>query len=190
MMELNKAELIKFLQCIANDHKEGFLSLNLSQRDVGTLRLRYKVETPEAAKKLLAELKSGVATPTDKLVLETRAKERAARERAVQRERRDTEKATKELAKRKAKLDAAAIKAEDKERQERFDKRQTAIIKKPKGKAKVWQLPNDVEPEQFRHMLINQGVRFVCDRFSIGPSDIRNEVLRLKLKINWELVRR
>lgn len=191
-MELSKAELIKFLTCIVNDHREGFLSLNLSSRDIGTLRMQYKVETLEAAKTLLAQLKSKTSTPTDKLVAETRAKERAARERSTQRERRELERNTKVAKKAREKIDANAIKAEDRKRQERFDKRQATSVKKPKAatKAKAWQLPDDVEPHYFQHMLINQGVRFVCDKFSIGPADIRNEVLRLKLKINWELVRR
>ena len=53
-----------------------------------------------------------------------------------------------------------------------------------------WTLPDDITPERFRHMIASRGFRFTMNMLDVSAEQIVKEANRLRLKINWDMVKR
>lgn len=76
------------------------------------------------------------------------------------------------------------VKKQDAKRQEKFEKSKKKAIKT------TWRIPEDTTRERFQNDIVNRGMQFCLDKYTVDADDIYAEAERLKLDIKWELVRK
>lgn len=211
---LDRPQLRQFLELCSRAVGTGEfeIHLGLGRQDVEWLKNRLGIEEPMDARRYLQDfegddrleemLKDNQRDLARRKRNEAQARleNREAQQAAEQRRR---QQAVKEL------TDPTAIKKEDAERQRRFaaseradgNKKANSVHHVPSAyydgdteqatekERPSWELPESVDPDMFRVWITSYGLRFVRDRFSISNADIRREVKRLGLKINWDTVR-
>lgn len=186
---LSKTDLRKFIKMCAEDRGTGDFEiyLGLSRNEVLRLKGSLGIQNPQDARDLMSD----VVVLEEKEEELRRIEQQAVlkRERDAAQERLDAANARRQqdrAEKKRRVLNVTKVKNQDKKRQQKFEKQQSARPIKKDG----WRLPSNVQPEDFARDLRVRGMRFTCDRYDITRSDIMSEVARLKLKIDFDLLPR
>lgn len=214
VLVFNNHQIRKLVELVAAGYSNSEIStrLNVSESDLILLRNQHKVDSLEVARDLMKGYEKDDKIQEAELVKDrTKAKVDLANAETRlnnQSQARNIEVETKiAKAKKVARQKANAFKDEDKVRQRKLEdlvcqKDPLAEYRKPSqyyigtnikrarpipGK---WFLPDNIDPNDFQFNLINKGVNFVKEQFNIKDSDIRREIERLNLKIDFDLLPR
>ncbi len=190
---LDKTQFNKFLQLIAEARNSGDFEiyLGLNRREIELLKRQLNIDSSEDARKMLQNVaeyeKKYQEIQLDeqrKIALTARlAAEKRLKEFELQKQ---TEK-EKRIALAKKVLNVSKIKKQDSARQKKFAASQQPKLQKEQS---AWHLSDEDTPEQFQQLLVSRGWGFIRDKYGISNQDIKNEVLRLKLKVNFDLIPR
>jgi hypothetical protein len=194
--ELTLAERIKFVELVSQLATPGTFErhLGLAPNDVQHYKRILDIESQDEARRLLRNLRKDDADKNEARVIEQVSRVREAE--AIANER------LKELAARKQaqaevepkpKPNITLVRKEDAERQRRFEASEKAKEQEATKKVgSVWRLPIDDNESvnRFRREIVNHGLSFCFKKYGATANQIKAEAERLKLKINWDIVRR
>lgn len=180
--EFTVAEYKIFLDCIVKMSPQTVFEakLGLSRADVEFYKTKYDINSQDQARNLLKELLKQLTDSDDSRIEKNRTSEvertRLANDRL--------EKSEKDLAVKKEFIDPNKdeIRAKEKKAQSRLDKQEHIDISK--------HIPFVDDEQTFKRDLTTKGVTFCCRKYDVTPLELKKEVLRLNLKINWEILRR
>jgi len=168
--ELNKKDLKSFLKLIIECAPLGNFNvyLNMSPRDIDLHKKRLNIRTIDDAKKMLRSL-----TPApEPLVKKSEPKP------VVESSKTKTALKVKKMTRAKNEKQMKKIK-------QNFEKTKKPIVSE-------WRLPETDSDSinQFYRRIIGLGLSFCANMYNVQTKDIKAEANRLKLKIDWDLVKR
>lgn len=200
--ELNNKQKQRFLQLIAELASPVYFEreLGLSQSDIDFFKNELSVETQDDARRALRRLVSDTEETLQARIRDNTQKQREAETVAQQRldefESKKKKTSADKRAKNRAGIDSNAVRKEDAERQERFEKTQEEAVA-AKAAMSDWQLELDgrqsFDQERislFRHDIIQHGLNFCMQKYGASARELKAEATRLGLKIDWDLIRR
>jgi autonomous glycyl radical cofactor GrcA len=197
--QLTLAERIKFVELVSQLATPGTFErhLGLAANDIEHYKKQFNIESQDEARCLLRKLRKADADKNEARAIEQISRVREAE--IIANERLKELEARKQASvEPKPKPDINVVRKEDAERQRRFEasekdkKVDVAYRKALKDGGLVWQLPIDSHDsvERFRREIMNRGFSFCFKKYGATANQIKTEAERLKLKINWDIVRR
>lgn len=211
---LNEHQTRQLVEMVSSGYGNNEIStrLGFSENDVKSLRERIGVETLDDARELMLTYTKQDAIDGEIATIE---RNKARIERGNAQKRLDAKNKAAEAAqesetvetKKVAAKKAVKFKDDDKARQKRLEessgpktdllddcyrpsKYYIGASMKPKATRGKWRLPADVEPIDFRLMLLSKGRTFVREQFNIKDLDIQREIERLALKLDFDILPR
>lgn len=193
---LDRVQRIEFLELVAQMSSIATFErkLGLTSADVAFYKRELDVESPDEARRKARKLQLQSDDEREaRIVEQTRQVREAERIAQARLEVLEAQKAARELEKPARKTDINSVRHEDAERQRRLDE-QLSAVKKP---AKEWHLPMEAgsgskeeQMDRFRRDIVYHGLGFTAKKHNVTPAQIRYEASRLKLSINWDIVRK
>lgn len=190
---LTLAQRIQFLQLFIKMSGQSTFErvLGLDAADVAHYKKMLDVESPEEARVLLRKLKRENQEAQEARIMEQTKRVREAQD--VANKRLEELEAKRSANKPPKQYDANAIKQEDANRQRKWEQSQEKVSK-PK---KEWTLVLEGSESQreetvnrFRRDIVNRGIAFCRKKYNATENQLRFEAKRLKLNIDWDIVRR
>jgi hypothetical protein len=198
--KLTMPQRIEFLKLIAQLASNSTFErkLGLDPADIEYYKKQFDVENQDDARRLYKRLEIAMVEGREEVIINETSKARAAEETANLRLkelelRRTIEKREKAV----GTPDGNKVRAEDAERQQRFQAEQEAKTAEALSKSEPWSLPlagseSDRRGiiDRFRRDLENCGMQFCINKYHASPMQLKAEANRLKLRVNWDRVKR
>jgi hypothetical protein len=190
---------IEFLKLVAQLASNATFErkLDLDANDIEFYKKQFDIESQDDARRLYKRLEIEQFEGREEMIISENSKARSAEEVANKRLKElEAERAAEKRS--KAVLpDGNKIHAEDAERQRRFTQEQLEKEAEVLEKLEEWQLPLDVPEtdkkgiiDRFRRDIENNGLTFCHNKYHATSAQIKAEAIRLKLRINWDRVKR
>jgi len=197
---LTMVQRIEFLKLLAQLSSNSTFErrLGLDPSDVEYFKKQFGVESQDEARRLYKRLEIDLREGREEMIMTETGKARAAEETANLRLkelelRRVIEKREKAV----GTPDANTVRSEDAERQQRYDEQQAAQTAEALNKSEPWFLPLEGTEsdrrgitERFRRDIEHCGLQFCINKYQASPIQLKAEAARLKLRINWDRVKR
>lgn len=191
--QLTPARKLKFLQLVATMASPAVFErkLGLLPSAISFFKTSFGIERPEEARLMAKALSKQIDLEKEEriqaMILEAREAEAIAQARLdeLQRKRNETSD--------KPKIDVNKVRQEDAERNKRYQesKSQVSVPKED------WRLPitpnagsREEQIDRFRRNIVYRGINFMTKLYDITPTQLKYEAERLKLNINWDVVKR
>jgi hypothetical protein len=198
--KLSMPQRIEFLKMVAQlaSNTTFERKFGLEPADVEFYKKQFDVESQDDARRLYKRLEVDMIEGNEERIISETSKARSAEEIANMRLRelelrRNIERREKEV----AKPDGNKVRAEDAERQQRFQQEQKNQVAEALSKSEPWCLPLEGTAddqrgmtERFRRDIEHCGMQFCVNKYQASPLQIKSEAARLKLRINWDRVKR
>ena len=199
-VKLTAKQRIEFLKLVAQlattSTFERRLGLNAS--DVEFYKKKYDVESQGDARRLYKRLEVEQLEGREDMIISETSRARQAEEVANQRLKELEQKRIAERIEKAVKApDANVLHKEDAERQRRFVAEQENKMTEALSRSESWTLAlvgTDSEKrsmiDRFRKDIEYCGMTFCVNKYHVQPIQIKAEAARLKLRINWDRIKR
>lgn len=198
--KLTTSQGIEFLKLVAQLASNSTFErrLGLSAADVEFYKKEFDVESQDDARRLYKDLEIALLEGREDMIISETSKARSAEETANLRLkemelRRTIEKREKAV----GTPDGNVVRAEDAQRQKRFEQEQEDQVTEALGKSDPWFLPLEGSEsdrrgitDRFRRDIEYCGMQFCVNKYQASPIQLKAEAARLKLRINWDRVKR
>ena len=197
---LTMPQRIEFLKLLAqlssNSTFERRLGLDLN--DVEFYKKQFDVENQDDARRLYKRLEIEQIEGREEMIISETSKARSAEEIAnLKLKELELRRTIEKREKAVGTPDANKVRAEDAERQRRFDGEQQAQQTEALSKCEPWFLPlegSDADRrgmiERFRKDIEYCGMTFCLNKYHASPIQIKAEAARLNIRINWDRIKR
>lgn len=198
--KLSMKQRIEFLKLVAQLSSNSTFErkLDLDASDVEFYKKQLNIESQDDARRLYKRLEIEQFEGSEEKINSETSKARDAEEVANKRLK---ELEAKRVAEKREKAvgipNVNAIRQEDADRQLRFDEEQRAQEAEVLARVEEWHLPLDVPEtdkkgivDRFRRDIENNGFTFCLNKYQASPAQLKAEAVRLKLRINWDNVKR
>jgi len=173
-------------------------TLGLSAADVDFYKNEFNVENQNDARRLYKRLETDMIEGNEERIISETGKARDAEATANLRLKElELRKTIEKREKAVGTPNGNAIRTEDAERQQRFQQEQDAQMTEALSKSEPWFLPLEGSEsdrrgitERFRRDVENGGLQFCVNKYQANILQLKTEAARLKLRINWDRVKR
>jgi hypothetical protein len=198
--KLTMPQRIEFLKLVAQLASNSTFErrLGLDPADVEYYKKQFDVESQDDARRLYKRLEIDMIEGNEERIISETGKARDAE--AIANLRLKELELKKTIEKREKAVgtpDGNAVRAEDAERQQRFQQEQDAQTAEALSKSEPWSLPLEGSEsdrrgivERFRRDIEYCGMQFCINKYQASPIQLKAEAARLKLRINWDRVKR
>jgi len=197
---LTMPQRIEFLKMVAqlSSNTAFERKLGLGAADVDFYKKEFSVENQDDARRLYKRLEIDMIEGNEERIISETGKARDAEATANLRLKElELRKTIEKREKAVGTPNGNAIRAEDAERQQRFQQEQDAQMTEALSKGEPWFLPLEGSEsdrrgmtERFRRDIENCGLQFCVDKYQANLLQLKAEAARLKLRINWDRVKR
>jgi len=197
---LTMPQRIEFLKMVAqlSSNTAFERKLGLGAADVDFYKKEFSVENQDDARRLYKRLEIDMIEGNEERIISETGKARDAEATANLRLKEiELRKTIEKREKTVGTPNGNAIRAEDAERQQRFQQEQDAQMTEALGNGEPWFLPLEGSEsdrrgmtERFRRDVENCGLQFCVNKYRASPLQLKTEAARLKLRINWDRVKR
>lgn len=197
---LTMPQRIEFLKMVAQLASPSSFErkLNLNQNDIEFYKKEFDVETQDDARRLYKRLEIDQVEGREEMIISENKKARSAEATANLRLKELELRRTIEKREKADKTpDANQLHVEDAERQQRFEQEQREQEEEALAKCEPWSLPLEGSEsdkrgiiERFRKDIEYCGMQFCLNKYHVSSVQIKAEAARLKLRINWDRVKR
>lgn len=190
--ELSQRQIAELFKLVAQLSSPTTIErkLGLTIGDVDHYKKKFDIESGDDARRMARKIDLFENEAQETRVAQENARAKEASEAANKRLQDYEDLPTPELVKQ----DANKVHAEDAERQRRWDREKNADIEAP---SIVWHLELSGDEsiranqiDRFRRDITQRGVQFCITKYDISIQQLRFEAQNLKIKVNWDLVRR
>jgi len=198
--KLSVKQKIEFLKLIAQLTNNSTFErrLGLSPADVEFYKKQFDVENQNDARRLYKRLEIDHVEGREEMIIEQTNHAREAEQVANRRLLELEQKKIQERNNRKVETPSTnAVRKDDAERQKRFEQEQNERQAEALEASGTWQLPLEGSPyeqkgivDRFRKDIEYCGLTFCMNKYHVGTLQIKAEAARLKLRINWDRIKR
>lgn len=198
--KLTMPQRIEFLKLIAQLASNSTFErkLGLDPADIDYYKKQLDVESQDDARRLYKRLEIDVIEGNEERIISETSKARSAEETANLRLKELELRRTIERREKAAGTpDGNKVRAEDAERQQRFQEEQDSQTSEALNKSEPWSLPLEGSEsdrrsmtERFRRDIEYCGIQFCVNKYQANLLQLKAEAARLKLKINWDRIKR
>jgi hypothetical protein len=197
---LTMPQRIEFLKLVAQLASNSTFErkFGLDPADVEYYKKQFDVESQDDARRLYKRLEIDMIEGNEERIISETGKARDAE--AVANLRLKELELRKTIEKREKAVgtpDGNKVRAEDAERQQRFQQEQEAQTAEALSKSEPWFLPLEGTEsdrrgitERFRRDIEHCGMQFCINKYQASPIQLKAEATRLGLRINWDRVKR
>lgn len=197
---LTMPQRIEFLKMVAqlatNSAFERKLGLN--SNDIEFYKKEFDVENQDDARRLYKRLEIDQFEGREEMIVSETSRARDAEAVANLRLKElELKRAMDQRDRKSNQPDADALHADDAERQRRFNAEQQAIEDEKLSRTETWLLPLEGSEsdkkskiDRFRKDIEYCGMTFCVNKYQASPIQIKAEAARLKIRINWDRVKR